>query len=405
MAGCCALCNINETSSALWICDCCNKTSCQKCAKLTASEVKCMELKKGRTLCFLCDHCQEMMSVFNPERFSNKFEQLKDHIIQEIQKNNYPLQKSIENQSELVKNLSEELSTLNGKIEKLDKSKEDIIEKLTPKLDDIQHKMAAVENPRKDNVQTYADITAKKNSIIVKPKDTAQSVMMTKTELLQNVNPINEKICIDNLKTISKGGMVINCPTKEDADKLKTLVSERLADKYEVNVGINMHPRIRIARITEKHEAKNLLDLITKQNNDILLGEEIKLISYTPIRNKVNLYQCVLQVSVAAYKRLLEIGYVFIGYDLCQVFDGLDIRQCYKCCGYHHLARNCTNNTVCPRCAENHEVKNCKSEILKCHNCTNLKSIPNLDVSHAAWDNRCHIYKQKMEEFKGQILK
>lgn len=404
----CSACKADETKLTLWPCESCNNKFCQNCAKLTASEVKCLELKKFRTLCFYCEECQDTIKRKKCTNWKLILNEMRDEIIEEVKNDTAEYKKIIEEQSLNINKLREEIRHLSEKMKQFDKPQDDVANKLEMKLDDIRNKVIEVKENQKESPESYANIVSKKNSILVKPKDGSQSVLTTKSVLLQNANPISEKINIDSIKNVGKGGIVINCPTKEEADKFKNIINERLAEKYDVNSVNNIQPRIRIAGITEKHENETLLKLIRNQNKMVIQDDDdIKLISFKPIKNKNQMYQIVLGVNPLTYKRVIERGYIFIGYDHCQVFDGFEIKRCFRCCGFHHAANKCDNRKVCPRCTENHDVKECKAEVLKCNNCVNfnLKSNNKIDTNHATWDNRCHCYKQKLEEFKSQLFK
>src|SRR5271156_4440350 len=42
------------------------------------------------------------------------------------------------------------------------------------------------------------------------------------------------------------------------------------------------------------------------------------------------------------------------------------IKQCFNCQGYGHKAESCTRQTICARCAQEHETKLCTMETNKC---------------------------------------
>lgn len=55
--GICSRCNESKNQSDLWSCDSCKRPVCSKCSDFTASEIKCMQLKK-RVLMFICEDCR-----------------------------------------------------------------------------------------------------------------------------------------------------------------------------------------------------------------------------------------------------------------------------------------------------------------------------------------------------------
>lgn len=101
-------------------------------------------------------------------------------------------------------------------------------------------------------------------------------------------------------------------------------------------------------------------------------------------------------------------GKLFIGFDYCDVYDQVMLRRCFKCSGFNHVSENCKGNTSCPRCSGEHFVKDCKvsDSELKCINCIKLKDKTKdtgIDINHAAWDSKCHVFKQNVTEFKSKI--
>ncbi len=46
-----------------------------------------------------------------------------------------------------------------------------------------------------------------------------------------------------------------------------------------------------------------------------------------------------------------------------------EIRRCYNCCRYGHLASKCRSKLRCGRCSMSHQTHECTSETLRCCNC------------------------------------
>ena len=63
---------------------------------------------------------------------------------------------------------------------------------------------------------------------------------------------------------------------------------------------------------------------------------------------------------------------------------------CFNCSKVGHHADNCKNNPKCPKCGENHSLKNCKSNELKCPNCGG---------SHLSFSKNCSFYQTEIKKF------
>lgn len=94
-----------------------------------------------------------------------------------------------------------------------------------------------------------------------------------------------------------------------------------------------------------------------------------------------------LEVSGILFKRLIEARRVMVGWDTCVVYESFDVTRCFKCCGYHHLAKNCNAPITCSKCGSDHDYKDCKSESLKCINCFNASKNIKMEVKtdHSAF--------------------
>lgn len=358
-----------------------------------------------RILCFYCDNCQDKIRNNTETSVATLLNNMKKEIMGEIKR--VVLFEAMERQCSKFDALETEMKHLSDEVQEISKAQDEMFKGMQPKLDQIENKMDRV---KLDETvpQSFAGAVCNKIPLVVKPKIVGQTLDTTKCDLLQNVNPSNENITIQCVKSTSKGGMVLNCSTKEDAKKFKQIMTDKFPEKYEVNNLSGFQHRIRISGITEKHSEQMMVKLLKQQNQTLLQQEnDLKVLTIKSLKNKPNIFQSVIQVGPITYQRIMENGSVFIGYDCCRVFDGLEIRRCFKCCGYHHLASKCENEVICPRCAKNHELKSCKEATLMCANCVrfNVKASKKLDTNHAAWDYQCPFYKQKLEELKEQMFK
>lgn len=266
---------------------------------------------------------------------------------------------------------------------------------------------------KKNPVHLYSTALKSQSAIIIKPKNGPQKNYKTKSDILNNINPIESKINVCSVKHIKNGGIVLGCNDETDIAKVKSLVEDKLLDKYEVEDIKGISPRVRVVGLSCKLDEAELSELIKNQNKKLLdnVNSELKVLKIWPTKRNQHIFQTVLQLDVKSYNNIMSIGKgkLIIGFDICNVFDSIHVKRCYKCNAYGHHSNNCKSaDYYCPRCSEKHQIKNCNADenSLKCINCVKLcqknKDI-NININHAAWDTSCYVYCQNIKEFKSTL--
>lgn len=257
--------------------------------------------------------------------------------------------------------------------------------------------------------KTYSTMLQSNSAVIIKPKNQAQKNNETKVDILQNIDPVEKQIMISSVKNIKNGGVVVGCGNVEEVKKFKEIAKDKLSEKYEIRDVKGLNPRIRVVGITEKYADDILVNHI-KYQNKYLLDEQFDciVIKFWPTKKNKDVFQAILQTDIDSYNAIMSRGgKLFVGYDYCDVYDSIIVRRCYNCNGYNHISSQCNNKQSCPRCADEHELKYCPADSrLNCSNCAELKKKDNsIDVStnHAAWDSKCPVYCQKVDEFKSKM--
>lgn len=121
-----------------------------------------------------------------------------------------------------------------------------------------------------------------------------------------------------------------------------------------------------------------------------------------PTKKKPSVFQAILQVDKETYNYLISCGSIFVGYDYCAVYDAINVDRCFNCNAFGHSSRVCKSTLACPRCSENHRVADCKSDVLKCSNCS-VKTGTNI-TNHAAWDLSCPTFIAQQKKIVHNIL-
>lgn len=392
----CSTCKEQENDVIL--CDKCNKTQCQKCTNLTASEIRAITLKK-RLLIFLCDECRQKFEENKDTSQENSTCKLLEVVIAKMndihnevqtQKNTIKEQgKIIEKQGIVIENLSEAVNTKNEEINcgisKVIKSQEEIVETYSDKI-------------KKNKVEPV---------VVIKPKNTNQKHDETRKEVKNAVDPT--KIAVSCMKNARDGGVIIECRNKSAAAALKTEATNKMSENYNISEPKRQLPKIKIVGITETNKPDEIEDLLLTQNDDILSKEKsvVKVTHVAPNRRNQRSFIAYVQTDGESYRNILKTGKVNIGWDRCAVYDAVDIPMCFNCCGFNHLAKKCDRETVCAKCSGPHHINDCKVETNEeiCVNCkfaVEKLKMKHVDFRHHTWSKECPAYLRNLEIKKSK---
>lgn len=248
--------------------------------------------------------------------------------------------------------------------------------------------------------------------VIIKPKNAKQPILQTKAEVLQSIQPLATKIEISKVKTVSNGGLVIDCSDITNSDKLLNIAGDKLSQNYDIKKPSSILPRVRIVGFDQSIEKDDFLKYASVQNPSLFCSSStFEIHKFGPTAKNNKIYQAEISVDLSTYKKLLDSGHLLIGLTSCTVYDAVSVLRCYKCSGYNHGSKQCKKQFVCPLCAGSHDVKNCptsKDEGTRCcNNCSHLRTSQNLDIdiNHAVWDlEQCFAYKHALSKLKNDVF-
>ena len=123
--------------------------------------------------------------------------------------------------------VSDEIQVLRREVENLKCSNIDLIKLVTQDNN-------AVNVKNNNTACSYASKVITDKKIIVKPKNAEQSVSKTRSDLLKNVNIIEEEIAVTEVKPVSKGGLLISCNDSVGKNKFKDIAADNLSENYNI---------------------------------------------------------------------------------------------------------------------------------------------------------------------------
>lgn len=364
------------------ICDACENSLCLDCTDLSASELKVLDLKKKRIMKFYCENCEDLILQFvNLSSYSQK------NLLNMPQ---FALK--VENQArkveELLKDKGNQLKDIDGMVSNL----KDCVECVKNHEEKINNLIEIVQQPKRK----YSEVVKRNDNkiIIVERLSDLRKPGDVKDDIKKVINPGVMKVSVQMGKTTRGGGVLIKCNDEDDAKKVKDSIETNLRNKYKIGEPRTIKPRIKILGINMENRNDNLEELIIHQNKINIDDGHINMLYASPPKGST--FNAVFEGDARVLNLLKEMKKVSIGWVKCAVYEDFGIIRCYKCSKYGHVAKSCTNNDICPKCAGDHKISECVSDNFKCNNCVSMNSKLNLKlaVNHAVWDISCPCYKR-----------
>jgi len=157
----------------------------------------------------------------------------------------------------------------------------------------------------------------------------------------------------------------------------------------------------------------NLIDTIKKQNNMAANeGFQMRIVKRI-IKEKKNddsksrkrgkeEGSVIIKTDKKTYELILSKGRLSVGWNKWPVFNHINVISCFKCWGYFHIAKNCTRDKTCHKCAGKHKALECSETKMRCVNCMFKIQAYNLEISdeHDALDPQCPTFRRAIQEEK-----
>jgi hypothetical protein len=247
--------------------------------------------------------------------------------------------------------------------------------------------------------------------VTIHPTDSTQiNSEVTKALIKQTVNPWKLNVRVNKLKSIGRGGIIMECSLKEECDKIKDRVNQKLHGKVEAKIPNKKLPKMIIKNISADVIEDDILQMIFSQNphvGDLITkGEKLNLIRIQ--KTRMGLKHAIIEVSPLVWSYFQSNNFLYISFSRCKVDEYNYVIQCYKCHGYGHFARECTSAELCANCGNLHKTEDCKSRELSCVNCIKFNekvknSVKRVNINHKANDKCCSSYKRIISIIKSKI--
>lgn len=387
------------------ICDGCERSMHLSCLGLSAEESAAVSRAHRRSghVKILCADCNNKFKIPLYHHFVNS--DIFNKLITDA------VQSAVSHESEILKL---EIANLRQEVQNLKLSNIDLVRVMSNNVD--LSKPCATDSMTKPSYAVISQTKAN-SKVIIKPKDTKQSVHKTKGDIVHEIDPAKSNVIVKSVKSVSSGGVILTCTDKE-ADKLKSLATDKLSENYEIKKLATIKPQVRIVGIPAYMDQESAFRSLLKQNDNIFKSNasEYKCIKFWGTKSNKDIFQCIVEVDLDTYRELKSVSGLLVGLNSCSVYDDINVRRCYHCNAFNHVKKYCKYKPTCSFCAGPHELQNCsldksKKEFKKCINCSKIKVKPgdnsaaNLDLAHAAWEyNSCLAFKNVMNRINKEVF-
>lgn len=258
--------------------------------------------------------------------------------------------------------------------------------------------------------KSYAEIAQTKVAekgwvTVVKSRREGTSAEDVKRKLVQRLD-VEDLGPVTQVRKTRAGDVLVVTKDEDQNRKLR----ERVGTMESLEAGDAKERAIRIwfTGVDVGHTAVTLKQELWEQNRSIREGiaeegyeEGLKLVQARRCRNP-NKENWIAVVSKDVYELIMKRGQGKVYIDLVRVLveDYVDSVRCYKCCGYGHTSRGCSERETCGRCGQEHREQECRAETQNCPCCERMGLRPR---EHTAWDRGCPVTQRRMGILKSRV--
>lgn len=107
----------------------------------------------------------------------------------------------------------------------------------------------------------------------------------------------------------------------------------------------------KIVRILDKMSTDEVLLNMRMQNDFISKDDNVNMYQVKEIKQGKDItHTAYVELSSRVHEEILKRGKISsIGWSKCKVYDNLKVTRCFKCNAYGHGAKECHNDSSCPK--------------------------------------------------------
>lgn len=235
-------------------------------------------------------------------------------------------------------------------------------------------------------------------------RDEGFSVMVTPTEE-ENLETIKKdlkqiwKVQADtpspyDVATTKTGNLILRVKTREETDRLKTVIEnvETIKDKIKVTVPKRRRQRLLILSVDSDVEdddiKRSVVQSLSSEGVDV--RECMDIVRHYPTKSGKENW--VLDVDDKSAELLISGRRICINLERYRVVRFVPIVRCFRCQAFGHVISRCTGEECCVKCSGKHGLKDCTVDTEVCVNCQ--RADDGSDIKHRADNSECPCYQR-----------
>ena len=211
--------------------------------------------------------------------------------------------------------------------------------------------------------------------VIVKAKEGGPSYadMLKKLKDDPSLKEVGESVA--KIRRNGAGNLLLELRKSAPTIRVSDAISQKLGESANV-VTQTDETTVEIRDLDESTTPADVREALSE-----LLGIEIQTSAVKSVRKA---YRCtqtaIVRLSTELARKSVDIGRVRIGWVNCRIRERIDVRKCFKCWAFGHMAKDCKGtdrSKCCLRCSEEgHMRKACKNKEARCVLCSERRNHP-----------------------------